>query len=290
MNRWVDWGVELIRRTSTDLSPDVEAALRRAAAAEETGSTARSVLDAILKNVALAREASTPICQDTGLVSFYLHLPRGMDPEPVKDGLTEAVREATRLGFLRPNAVNPITGKNSGDNVGLHLPCFSVEVHDSSDVLVDLVLKGGGSENVGAQYRLPDARLKAGRDLAGVEKCILDAVFQAQGFGCAPGVVGVCIGGDRGGSYLGAKKQLLRPLDDTNEDPELAALEERLLHNVNDLGIGPMGFGGRTTVLGVKVGYLHRHPASFFVSMAYCCWADRRRRMVVRGGTEAQVL
>lgn len=290
MNPWVDWGVELIRRTSSDLSPDVEAALREAAAAEEAGSTARSVLDAVLKNVALAREASTPICQDTGLVSFYLHLPRGMDPEPVKAGLTEAVREATRRGLLRPNAVNPVTGKNSGDNVGLNLPYFSVEVHDSPDIVVDLMQKGGGSENVGAQYRLPDARLKAGRDLAGVEKCILDAVFQAQGFGCAPGVVGVCIGGDRAGSYLGAKKQLLRRLDDTNEDPELAALEERLFLKLNDLGIGPMGFGGRTTVLGVKVGYLHRHPASFFVSMAYCCWADRRRRMVVRGGTEAEVL
>lgn len=279
----------MIRRTSTDLSPDVEAALRKAAATEDEGSTARSVLDAILKNVELARAGSTPICQDTGLVSFYLHLPRGMDPEPVKSGLTEAVREATRLGLLRPNAVNPVTGKNSGDNVGLNLPSFSVEVHDAPEVVVDLMQKGGGSENVGAQYRLPDARLKAGRDLAGVEKCILDAVFQAQGFGCAPGVVGVCIGGDRAGSYLWAKKQLLRRLDDVNEDPELAALEERLLRKLNELGIGPMGFGGRTTVLGVKVGYLHRHPASFFVSMAYCCWADRRRRLVVRGD-EAEVL
>lgn len=289
MNGWVRWGVELIRRSSTDLSPDVEAALRKAAASEDAGSTARSVLDAILKNVELARDASTPICQDTGLLSFYLHLPRGLDPEPVKAGLIEAVREATRLGLLRPNAVNPVTGKNSGDNVGLNLPYFSVEVHDSPDIVVDLMQKGGGSENVGAQYRLPDARLKAGRDLAGVEKCILDAVFQAQGFGCAPGIVGVCIGGDRAGSYLGAKKQLLRRLDDTNEDPELAALEDRLFQQLNQLGIGPMGFGGRTTVLGVKVAYLHRHPASFFVSMAYCCWADRRRRMVVRGD-KAEVL
>jgi len=289
MNRFVEWGVELIRRTSTDLSPDVEAALRNALEAEAPGSTARSVLETILKNVELAREGGTPICQDTGLVSFYLHVPRGLDPEPIKADLTEAVRRATALGLLRPNAVNPVTGKNSGDNTGLNLPSFSVEVHDAPEILVDLMQKGGGSENVGAQYRLPDARLKAGRDLAGVERCILDAVFQAQGFGCAPGIVGVCIGGDRAGSFMGAKKQLLRRLDDTNEDPELAGLEARLYRKLNELGVGPMGFGGRTTVLGVKVGYLHRHPASFFVSMAYCCWADRRRRMVVRGDT-AEVL
>lgn len=290
MNKWVEWGVELLRRTTADLSPDVEAALRRSAACEVEGSTSRNVLDAILKNVELAREFGSPICQDTGLVSFYLQVPRGTDAEPLKANLTEAVREATRLGLLRPNAVNPVTGRNSGDNVGLNHPYFSVELHDSKDIVVDVMLKGGGSENVGAQYRLPDARLKAGRDLAGVEKCILDAVFQAQGFGCAPGIIGVCIGGDRAGSFLGAKKQLLRPLDDKNEDPELAALEDRLFSALNELGIGPMGFGGRTTVLGVKVGYLHRHPASFFVSMAYCCWADRRRRLVVRGGEEAQFL
>lgn len=289
MSKWFEWGLELIRKTSTDLSPDVEAALRRALTQEERGSTAARVLEAILENVELARKGCTPICQDTGLSSFYLKVPRGTDPEPIKASLVDAVREATRLGYLRPNAVNPITGKNTGDNVGLNLPYFSVEVHDSAEVVIDLMQKGGGSENVGAQYRLPDARLKAGRDLAGVEKCILDAIFQAQGFGCAPGVIGVCIGGDRAGSYLWAKKQLLRPLDDRNEDPELAALEDRLYERANQLGIGPMGFGGKTTVLAVKVGYLHRHPASFFVSMAYCCWADRRRRMVVRNGKDVEI-
>lgn len=278
-----DWGVELIRRSSTDLSADVEATIREARDREDEGSTARSTFEVILENIELARNGGTPICQDTGLPAFYVHLPRAQDPEEVKKGLVEAVKRATSEGLLRPNAVDPITGKNSGDNEGLGLPYISIEFHDGDETIIDIMQKGGGSENVSAQYRLPDPDLHAGRDLAGVEKCILHAVQTAQGFGCAPGTVGVCIGGDRGGSYLGAKKQLLRKMDDTNADPELAALEDRLLDKLNRLGIGPMGFGGRTTVLGVKIGCLHRHPASFFVSMSYCCWANRRRRLTIRG-------
>jgi len=283
MARLVEHGLELIRRTSTDLSSDVESRLMEARDAEEGGSTARSTFDVILENVKLAREGGTPICQDTGLPAFYVKMPAGQDQGQVKSDLVEAVRLATAEGLLRPNAVNPIDGKNSGDNVGRNLPYIAIEIHEGDEIIVDLMQKGGGSENVGAQYRLPDPRLNAGRDLDGVEKCILDAVFEAQGFGCAPGTIGICIGGDRGGSFYGAKKQLLRKMDDTNPDPELADLEERLYLKLNKLGIGPMGFGGRTTVLGVKAGYLHRHPASFFVSMAYCCWANRRRRLTIRG-------
>ena len=144
---------------------------------------------------------------------------------------------------------------------------------------VDLLLKGGGCENVSDQYKLPDARLHAGRDLEGVRRVVLDAVYQAQGKGCAPGVLGVAIGGDRGSSYLKSKQQLLRPLDDANPNEELAALEEQLYKEANELGIGPMGFGGQTTVLGVKVGTQHRLPASYFVSIAYMCWACRRRTL-----------
>lgn len=284
MGGYRDWGFELIRRTSTDLPADVEGRIRAAREREDEGSTARNVLDAILANVELARTEGTPICQDTGLASFFLHLPRGMDAEPVKAELTEAIRQATREGLLRPNAVDPVTGRNSGDNVGPGQPYFSVEVHDSSDVVIELLLKGGGSENVGAQYRLPDVSIKAGRDLAGVERCIIDAVFKAQGFGCAPGILGVCIGGDRANSYAGAKKQLLRPLDDRHSDPVLADMEERLVERLNELRIGPMGFGGLATVLGLKIGTMHRHPACFFVSVAYCCWADRHRCLVVRDG------
>lgn len=289
MGGFIDCGLELIRRTSSDLSPDVEAALETARDAEAPGSTARSVLESILANNDLSRHGGTPICQDTGFVSFFLHIPRGMDPEPIKADLSEALRQATREGLLRPNAVHPLTGKNTGDNSGAGHPSFTVTVHDEPTVIVDLLLKGGGSENCGAQYKLPDPSLKAGRDLAGAEKCVIDAAFKAQGFGCAPGILGVCLGGDRAGGYAEAKKQLLRPLGDTNPEPQLAGLEARLKDRINTLGIGPMGFGGGTTVLAVKAGVLHRHPACYFVTIAYSCWASRRRRMVVRDGVAEQL-
>ena len=166
MNRMTELGLELIRRTSSDLSTDVEARIRAAHAAEAEGSTARNVLSAILENVELARGTGMPICQDTGLTNFHLHLPRRMDAEPVKADLVDAIRLATAEGLLRPNAVDPVTGRNTGDNIGTNLPYFSVEVHDGPGIVIDLMIKGGGSENVGAQYRLPDAGLKAGRDLA----------------------------------------------------------------------------------------------------------------------------
>ncbi len=289
MPGFVEWGLELIRRASSDLSPDVEAAVRKGRDAEPAGTTARNVLDSILTNIDMSRTGKTPICQDTGLTTFFVHLPRGFDAEQVRADLIEAIRQATREGILRPNSVHPITERNTGDNVGIDLPHIEFEPAVDDAVTIDLLLKGGGSENCGAQYRLPEASIKAGRDLAGVERCVIDAVHKAQGQGCAPGILGVCIGGDRAGSYMGAKKQLLRRLDDTNADPKLAEMEARLLETANKLGIGPMGFGGLTTLLGVKVGWMHRHPASFFVSIAYCCWADRRHRLVVRDGV-AQVL
>jgi fumarate hydratase class I len=138
------------------------------------------------------------------------------------------------------------------------------------------MLKGGGCENVGAQYSLPHEPLHADRDLDGCRKVILDAVLQAQGKGCGPGVLGVCIGGDRATGYEFSKTQLLRTLDDRNPVPPLDALEQDVLKTANTLGIGPMGFGGRTTLLGVKIGAANRVPASYFVSISYMCWAFRR--------------
>ncbi|MBO9371018.1 MAG: fumarate hydratase, partial [Chloroflexi bacterium] len=186
----------------------------------------------------------------------------------------------------RQNAVDSLTGHNTGNNLGIGFPVFHFEEGAPDDPLeVALLLKGGGSENVSIQYSLPYEPLKAGRDLEGVRRVVLDAVHRAQGEGCAPGILGVCIGGDRGTGYTHAKMQLLRPLDDVNPVPELAALEERLLGECNELGVGPMGFGGKTTVLGVKIGAAHRLPASFFVTVAYMCWACRRARMEVKDGT-----
>ena len=277
--------VELIRRTSTDLSPDVEKALRQARAREAPGSAAQGALDSILQNVDLAREKSSPICQDTGTPIFYVQHPQGWSTRLLREQIRAAVAQATAKAYLRPNAVDAITEKNSGNNLGdPAFPTIHLEETEGDALIVDLMLKGGGCENCGAQYSLPYSALGAGRDLAGVRKVVLDAVCQAQGYGCAPGVIGVAIGGDRGSAYYTSKEVLFRKLDDTNPDPSLAALETRLAEEANELGIGPMGFGGKTTVLGVKVRGMHRLPASFFVTVSYMCWADRRRRLTVRNG------
>ena len=272
--------VELIRRASTDLPVDVEAALRKAQTREDPGSPAADAIETILKNVALARANATPICQDTGTPIFYIRHPQGASTRELRALVEAAVAEATQCAILRPNAVDPISGHNTENNVGIDFPTVYFEEWSEDRLHVDLVLKGGGSENVGAQYKLPHAPLEAGRDLDGVRRVVLDGVHRAQGKGCAPGVLGVAIGGDRGSGYTHAKRQLLRPLEDVNPVEELAALEARLLRECNELGIGPMGFGGKTTVLGVKIGALHRLPACYFVSIAYMCWACRRASAV----------
>ncbi len=276
--------LELVRLAATDLPPDVEESLRRSVENEAPGSAARGALETILQNVKMARENATPICQDTGTPIFYVYYPEGWSTRKLKAQIRAAVAEATHRAYLRPNAVETLTGKNTGDNLGdEHYPSIHWEEVESTELAIDLMLKGGGCENVGAQYKLPDNRLGAGRDLAGVRKVVLDAVHQAQGKGCAPGILGVAIGGDRGSSFYGSKETLFRQLDDTNPDAELAALEARLTSEANELGIGPMGFGGNTTVLGTKIQSLHRLPASYFVSVSYMCWAYRRRRMTVQG-------
>lgn len=276
--------LELVRLSATDLPPDVERALSQSLEREEPGSAARGALETIMKNVEMAREDSTPICQDTGTPIFYVYHPEGWSTRKLKRQIKAAVAEATQRAYLRPNAVDSLTGVNSGDNLGgSHYPSIHFEEMDGDTLTVDLMLKGGGCENVGAQYSLPNSQLGAGRDLGGVRKVVLDAVHNAQGKGCAPGILGIAIGGDRGSSYYASKEALFRHMEDTNPDPQLASLEERLTEESNQLGIGPMGFGGKTTLLGSKITSLHRLPASYFVSISYMCWAYRRRRMTVQG-------
>jgi fumarate hydratase, class I len=274
--------LELVRLTSTDLPPDVEASIRRAVDQEEPGSAARGALETVLKNVELSRQNSTPICQDTGTPIFYVYYPAGWSTRALHQQIEAAVVQATQKAYLRPNSVDSISGKNSGNNLGgRHFPSIHFEEVEGDTLTIELMLKGGGCENVGAQYSLPNDALNAGRDLAGVRKVVLDAVCQAQGQGCAPGILGVAIGGDRGSSYYASKETLYRKLDDTNPDPQLDLLERRLVEEGNQLGIGPMGFGGATTLLGTKVTHLNRLPASFFVSISYMCWAYRRRKMTI---------
>lgn len=273
--------VELLRRASTDLPTDVERSIEEAYACEEAGGAAKNVFADILRNVKMAREKDTPICQDTGTVIFYVDYPQTVPERRVREAAQWAAAEATRRYWLRPNAVDPVTGKNSGDNVGVNHPVLHFHQWESDFTRVRVMLKGGGCENVGAQYRLPDMAIKAGRDLRGVRRCVIDAVVKAQGFGCAPGVVGVGIGGDRVVSYSLSKEQFFRKLGTRSEIPALAEMESELSVSLNTLGIGPMGFGGKTTVLDVLIGAQHRHPASYFVSVSYMCWAYRRKTMAV---------
>jgi fumarate hydratase class I len=268
--------LELIRRTSTQLPDDVVRAITSARKNEAEGSNADVALNVIGCNIGMARESSLPLCQDTGTILFYVHTPVGYDQLAFEEIATEAVRVATKKGYLRQNSVDSVTGKNTGDNTGPGSPSFHFHQWREPYVEVKLMLKGGGCENMNAQYSLPHPDL-GDRNLKGVENAILDCVLQAQGQGCGPGILGVCIGGDRGSGYASAKEELLRLLDDTNEDPELAALERRVVEKANQSGIGPMGFGGKTTLLACKIGKLNRLPASYFVSIAYMCWAYRRR-------------
>lgn len=268
---------ELVRLAATELPDDVEKALREAQRAEVPGSTAELTLSLFLKNIAMARERQAPVCQDTGLPTFFIHHPEGVSQRQLTQVCREAVAWATTKQYLRHNAVDPVTGKNSGNNLGEGFPALSFTEWNDPAIEIALILKGGGSENVCAQYSLPYDKLDAGRDLEGVRRVVLEAVHKAEGKGCPPGILGVCIGGDRGGGYAESKHQLLRRLDDVNPDPVLADLEDRILADANGLGIGPLGLGGRTTLLGVKIGKRHRVPASFFVTVSYMCWENRRR-------------
>ncbi|MBU4199848.1 MAG: fumarate hydratase [Verrucomicrobia bacterium] len=269
--------LELIRRTSSDLPHDVTAALEKVRRKESASSPARWALDTILENVCLARERGAPLCQDTGTLLFDCRVPVGFDTLALSGAIRCAVRQATRLGYLRQNTIDTLTDKACAGNIGLGTPAIHLEYVRGSRVDIRLIMKGGGSENMSIQYSLPDSRLKAGRDWDGVCRCVLDAVRRAQGNGCAPGVLGIGVGGDRATGAELAKRQLLRRLSDHAADPGLARLEKQILAAANKSGIGPMGCGGRTTLLGVKIGAMSRLPASYFVSVSYMCWAFRRR-------------
>ncbi|MBN2340098.1 MAG: fumarate hydratase [Deltaproteobacteria bacterium] len=273
--------VELLRRASTQLPPDVTAALKAGYQREPPGTAAQTALATILKNIKLSRKNSTPLCQDTGTNIWHVYHPQNICQCELEQAIREATLEARNRAYLRPNAVDPITGLNTGTNLGIRFPVISFYGWKKQSVRASVMLKGGGCENVSAQYALPVAGLHAGRDLDGVRKVVLDAVFQAQGKGCAPGIVGVGIGGDRITGMIEAKHQLWRPLEDKNPNALLAKLENRLYRECNQLEIGPMGYGGKTTVLGVKAGSIHRVPASYFVSISYMCWASRRASVTI---------
>lgn len=272
--------VELYRQAATYLPEDVEDALRHAATIEKDRSAAKAALSAILENIRIARETERPLCQDTGVPVFFVKIPRKQSQLKLKHIIIESTRIATEEVPLRPNAVDVISDKNSGDNTGIGFPIIYFEETQDGTTTVDLMLKGSGCENVSQIYKLPFEELKAERDLEGVRRCALDAIHRAQGRACPPYVLGIGIGASRDQVTRLAKNQLMRNLGDPNNIKVLSELEKRLLDDINQLGIGPLGLGGKTTAIGVKIGVNHRHPASYFVEVAISCWADRRARLI----------
>ncbi len=266
----------LVRRAATTLPDDISAALRTAAAAEDPSGPASFVLETLSRNAELAVSKRVPMCQDTGTLTFWFDAPPSASAPALEAAARDAVAEATAAGYLRQNTILEPSGRSVPTNLSDTHPVVHIHFEEREDIRVRLLLKGGGSENMSRQYSLPDSSLGAGRDLEGVRRCLLDAVQKTQGNGCAPGILGVCVGGDRATGYAVAKEQLLRPLGDVSPVPELAELETRVLREANSLGIGPMGLGGKTTLLGVKIAGASRLPASYFVTVAYICWACRR--------------
>ena len=269
--------LELLRITSTVIPDDIQKVILEALEREEKQTSAKYAMDIIQANIKLAKTKSQPLCQDTGTIVIKVYHPPGFHRGAFEKICHKAVVKATEVGYLRQNSVDSLTGKNETMNIGPGHPQLHYIEHNKKTLELKCMLKGGGCENVGAQYAMPYTPLEAGRDLAGVRKVILDAIQKAQGKGCGPGTLGICIGGDRGMGHIHAKEQLLRKMDDTNPIAELAELEKDIVETANKLGIGPMGFGGKTTLLGCKIGHLNRLPASYYVSISYMCWAFRRQ-------------
>lgn len=261
----------LLKQAAVRLPGDIKKALRRAYDSEES-EVGKAQLEAIFKNIELAEENQVPICQDTGTITFYINV--GADFKRlcnVEAALVHAVRRATRQVPLRPNAVNPINCRNSGDNTGRFLPQIVWEVVSGDFLELTVMLKGGGSENVSAlSMLLPSEGVRE------LKKFVVEAVVRAGAQPCPPVILGVAFGGNADLVMKLAKKALLRPLGKANSNPDLARLEAELLDAVNSTGIGPMGLGGRITALGVHVDYAYRHPATFPAAVAFSCWALRR--------------
>jgi fumarate hydratase class I len=276
--------VELYKLTSIFLPSDIKKEIRKTKEKEDSF-LAKKVMESIEENIEIAEQKGIPLCEDTGIPVFFVEIPKGFSQNKIKKAILKATEIAAKKNYLRPNAVDSLTQKNSGNCIGEGIPTIYFNESRSEWIKFNLLLKGGGSENVGRTYSLPDATLKAGRDLNGIKKCVLDAVIKAQGLGCPPSIISVVVGGSKDAIAVESKKQLLQPLNKKNEKKnKIREFEKELLKEINSLGIGPMGLSGKTTAFNVKVKFLARHPASFFVEVCFCCWADRRHSLKWKKG------
>jgi fumarate hydratase subunit alpha len=266
-----DVAFRLLKLAVVELPKDVKDALKKAYKEEES-EAGKTQLEAILQNIELAEKTGTPVCQDTGVIIFYVKAGadvKGLDK--IEPALKKATMRATKEVPLRPNAVDPFTQKNSGDNTGNYLPYIHWEIVPGDTMEITVMPKGGGSENVCALGMIPP-----GEGIKGLKKFVIDTLIKSGAQPCPPNILGVAAGGGADIAMKLAKKALLNPIDKPNPNPELSKLEKELLEAANMTGIGPMGLGGNCTVLGVKVDYAFRHPASFPVAVAFQCWAARR--------------
>lgn len=263
--------IKLLQPAVTELPQDVKEALQNAYRREES-EAGKTQLKAILNNIELAEKTRTPMCQDTGVIIFYLKAGAQVkDLDKIEEALRNATKRATKEVPLRPNAVNPFTQKNTGDNTGRFIPFIHWEIVPGNDIEITVFPKGGGCENVCAL-----GMLRPGEGVKGLKKFVVDTIIKAGAKPCPPNIIGVAVGGGADIAMKLAKKTLLRPLNQSNPDPELAKLEKELYEAANSTGIGPMGLGGKFTVLGVHVEYAERHPASYPAAVAVQCWAARR--------------
>jgi len=261
----------ILKQAVIYLPEDVKQALKKAYA-EETSETGKTQLKAILDNIELAEKYQAPVCQDTGTIIFYVKAgAKAKNLDKIEEALINATRRATKEVPLRPNSVDPFTQKNSGDNTGRYIPFLHWEIVPGDSLELTVMTKGGGSENV-----CVTGMLVPGEGIKGLKKFVVDAVISAGAKPCPPNILGVAIGGGADIAMKLAKKTLLKPLNEPNQDPEIAKLEKEIFEAANMTGIGPMGLGGKTTVLGVHVDYAFRHPASFPAAVAFNCWAARR--------------
>jgi len=277
--------VKQLKVAETILPDDVKRALEKARDHEENP-MAKTILETILKNIELAQRTSKPMCQDTGVIIYYLEV--GKDFPLIlelNDILKEAVIEATKKIPLRPNTINPWTHENPGDNTGRYIPWINLDLVDGDEAIIHVLPKGGGSE-----YTCKLWSLSPGLGIKGVKEAVIRTIYEAGGKPCPPIIVGIGIGGGADISMKLAKKAILKPVGEKNEDPKVAEVEEELVKKANELGIGPMGVGGSTTVLDIHIDWAHRHPANLHVGVVTQCWAARRATIKVDSSGEIKFL